>query len=770
MPPKKPVAAPKHATGQNHVLGHFCLKLNLSLERLAELDEQFHLIFSLQPLDHDKPILIDDYTELDRSEWSRATGSKHYLDKHAFRIPLDFQKDKGGKGYAECDILCWAFHPDYSAKRLVTLVYDRMDVRGVGFKVFGNLPMADLKGWSLMVRDHEKQVASSQKRKERTILTRSAWQPEVEFGGKADVHLWRLPAPLPLVDSHLHIQSNHCAPLPLVWDKLPVKGVFEFLRIGWDAKVPDRKTLWSGVVVGAVGALIFGTPIAVFALGGMIANQIRLGRFKPGLDGVSGLLFGESGKIGGKATNVIGTNLAKLLNAATTWTLPFFHATGPISLATPLPMDMHYGHFRGYHGEPIYKMENGVFTFRLNSFSDKRGEISKSDTNAYENYDKQLKFTASAAVVNPWFLLPLFHYDPRRWMQSSEAPESWDKPFSYVNTAAQVSGFALPFIGFKTYTSLGYMPLDPALPHQELMYAKCAAEGIPVMNHCTTAGMYTHDKPFFYDLWKSDPVLKQKHDLDPDIEDLNQQLITHIQNLRVGMVDSIWKSLEKRLILAKISWFDRHYVFPSAWEPVAKKWPALKVCLAHFCGYDFFGIKEFPNGTVDEDSGMLYGFPHTEPGGFPDENTTNPLIHGLCKLVRPENQFHFDVSFFFITEHNREAVANFYHWARAYKGGFILDRMLWGSDWPLLATDSEKGSKLKSDQLKGYVDMNAREWMALDPELWFRMAVVNPVRFYDLKGLRPHLEKILKKPAPLAFQKPALNMEEIYANREKVVG
>ncbi|MDQ3002295.1 MAG: amidohydrolase, partial [Fibrobacterota bacterium] len=249
-----------------------------------------------------------------------------------------------------------------------------------------------------------------------------------------------------------------------------------------------------------------------------------------------------------------------------------------------------------------------------------------------------------------------------------------------------------------------------------------------------------------------------------------KDLREHIRDLRFGIVDFKWKEMERRLLRLKIAWFDCQYVFPSAWEPVISRWPGLKLCLAHFCGYDFFGDKEFPAGSTDEETGLIYGFPETDPGGLPDEKKTNPLIHGLCKLMRPENQVHFDVSFFFITDQNRESIRNFYWWARSYKGGFILDRMLWGSDWPLLATDSVKGKKLKTDQLKGYVDMNAREWMQLDPELWFRMAVVNPVRFYNLKELRPHLESILTKPAPPAFHNPALSMAEIYGNREKVSG
>jgi len=759
-------------TGATWMMGFFAANLNFPFKRLKELDERFYLLITLDKIREDLPIIISDYTELPESDWMRKSTTKLYYDHIPFRLPLKIRMDEAEKGYATLEILCWAFNPKFTSNKYVTLVYDKVGMRDIGVAIFQNLPMTQLYGWSSKLRETETKLAKRENRSEKIIFSASAWQPDIQFATNVDINLWRLPEVLPMVDSHLHIQSNHCAPLPLVWDKLPVGGVFEFLGIGWETQVPSKASLIKGTIVGAVGALLAGPGVSAFALGGMIANEIRLGKFKPGLDGISGLLFGESGRIGSGSTDKIGDTLSKLLGKAITWQLPFFSVDGPKAMATPLPMDMHYGHFHGYHGEPIYKMKKGVFTFRVSPFFEKRAAISSNDTKAYEPFDKQILFTSKTATskTNRWSLLPLFHFDPRRWTEKSEIPKTWTEPFSYVNTKAKVSPRQKPFIGFKTYTSLGYMPLDPALPHQELFYARCEVEEIPIMNHCTTAGMYTHDKPFYYDLWKQDSKLKHLHQLDPEIEQLEEELKNHILKLRENVIDLSWRTLEKQLLLKKNTWFDTHYVFPSAWEKVAMRWPRLKVCLAHFCGYDFFGIKGIENGETFEDTGMIYGFPETHPNELPDIKKTNPLIHGLCKLLRPENQIHFDVSFFFITDFNREAIRNFYHWAKGYKGGFIIDRMLWGSDWPLLATDHSKGKHLKEAQLKGYVDMNAKEWMAIDPDLMFRMAVVNPMRFYNLKELRPHLKSIFKVDAPEAFQNPATTMAEIYARRNKVVG
>lgn len=61
---------------------------------------------------------------------------------------------------------------------------------------------------------------------------------------------------------------------------------------------------------------------------------------------------------------------------------------------------------------------------------------------AYQHYKKQHKDTVESVKKYPWQLIPMFHYDPRRWRNDSggffdkrdwtQGP--WDKPFEFIAT------------------------------------------------------------------------------------------------------------------------------------------------------------------------------------------------------------------------------------------------------------------------------------------------------------------------------------------------
>jgi hypothetical protein len=113
----------------------------------------------------------------------------------------------------------------------------------------------------------------------RRIYWPGVWQPE--FPWKEIPTLWRLPRTLPYIDSHLHIQSNHTAPLPLVWDKLPVKELFRTLTIGYESK-----NLIKGGAVGAGAVVNFlaGNYLTSFAMGAALIHAYKTGEVKIGLD------------------------------------------------------------------------------------------------------------------------------------------------------------------------------------------------------------------------------------------------------------------------------------------------------------------------------------------------------------------------------------------------------------------------------------------------------------------------------------------------------
>jgi uncharacterized protein (TIGR02594 family) len=337
-----------------------------------------------------------------------------------------------------------------------------------------------------------------------------------------------------IFDVHMHIMSGHCTPLPLVWKQAEDE-------IGISVKI-GRK------------------------LSDVVSDFLDLG-------------------IQEKRTDEIGLKVVKA-NKKTYETfqteLPEY---GKYKLFTPmvvLPMDMEYAHIDGYDGKTIYQCkagDNGYQNYDRESadkdifYRDRKKEGKKSEETPmmspltdteFDHWETQLEETIKVVVENPWKLIPMYHYEPRRWISDKK---DWDKPFDCIGTANH-KGL---FIGFKMYTSLGYKPLDPKLGSEdpklssdiEKFYERCAAEPIPIMAHCTPSGMYTHEREFYLDE-ETDNNIAQKYN--------------------------------EKIKKEKVRYFNDNFVRPRAWCKVLEKYPNLKLCLAHFGG-DETDYDKHPYGT-----------------------------------------------------------------------------------------------------------------------------------------------------------------------------
>lgn len=178
-----------------------------------------------------------------------------------------------------------------------------------------------------------------------------------------------------------------------------------------------------------------------------------------------------------------------------------------------------------------------------------------SETTLYENWKRQLDYTEMAVISNPLNLLPMFHYDPRRWQTAGTGN---DEPMSKVSTKGI-------YLGFKMYTAQGYRPWDVnRLPIMEDFYYKCCKSYIPIMNHCTPGGAATFEK---------EQYIEFKHQNDSHEDD----------NLKIG------KSAGE--------YFNEQFVSPYAWKRVldaevnGRPLFDLRICLAHFGGPTETGMK-----------------------------------------------------------------------------------------------------------------------------------------------------------------------------------
>lgn len=194
-----------------------------------------------------------------------------------------------------------------------------------------------------------------------------------------------------------------------------------------------------------------------------------------------------------------------------------------LGISIVLTMDMDLCHVDGYKGESVYSeykppgAKKPVYTYnvRLTGEVNERkdlGTAHPTEWGVFETWEEQVLNTKIACAQHPFRLVPMYHYEPRRYSvwtgqetsfeQASLSPK-WSNPFKQLATKDQAGMFA----GFKMYSPQGYQPTDPRIPSLAKFFAKCAEGDVPIMTHCTPSGHFTHERKLFIDL---DPAAAAK--------------------------------------------------------------------------------------------------------------------------------------------------------------------------------------------------------------------------------------------------------------------
>lgn len=200
----------------------------------------------------------------------------------------------------------------------------------------------------------------------------------------------------------------------------------------------------------------------------------------------------------------------------------------------------------------------------------------------YEEHDK-------SAVSHPFKLIPLYHYEPRRWRNNSIEETNlanhdyggWEFPFQKIATAKNAGLFA----GFKMYTPLGYRPLDDKLPNMLKYHEKCEKEKIPILNHCSPGGMLTHEQQFYKDYVEKGIQYypKKKREESFSVMDASSVYIPPLQSNDTFISAPPTPEVppkEKKQIAD--DWFSRNYVHLKAWRKVLDKFPNLYTDISCF--------------------------------------------------------------------------------------------------------------------------------------------------------------------------------------------
>lgn len=470
-----------------------------------------------------------------------------------------------------------------------------------------------------------------------------------------------------IVDCHMHIQSNKCAPKPLQDNQLKRLQVLK--------TAPHLGLVLGGIFLGGKTETEIG-KIAVSE------NQKTYARTT------------ESTEFGYKQNTIFSAD-------ATRTDVPTQKKENVFTIMIAQMMDMEYAHLAGYEGQKIYHEENGeAFYYKRQSGTHpeyigvkKRDEKGAGSLRTWIN---QFKTTRESILSNPWQLMVMHKYEPRRWRsRSGVVPDifhnsgAWNFPFKEVATSTKPGIFC----GFKIYPPLGFQPCDPHLPHlwkystskSECFLGKCELEKIPILSHCSPGGMTTHEIMFYREFFTRHPNKFSAAGSSSPNPVNAPDATTYRQD-----IDNT-KDAEQ--------WFYDNFVHPSAWRKVLEKFPALRLCLAHFGGnlWKTKGtqaewIQEIISLITEKDRKGAYKYPNVYTDVACWDITIPSVREALKNTIRSTPE--------------------------------LKKRILFGSDWHMIKIVSPFCDYDEyCENWKHYLD-------DIDEKLWVRFSLVNPFEFY----------------------------------------
>lgn len=516
-----------------------------------------------------------------------------------------------------------------------------------------------------------------------------------------------------IVDCHMHIQSNNTAPSPLVWDK---NMLLKFTA-------PSKSTI---------------NKLGSFSFAFKLAKEAEIGR-------------DATQQIAEKAVS----NCERV----------FPPNENRLFINMVMPMDMEYGHFDGYFGNKIYTLDSRkrvkwcwfgaiaypeykkrdyyLYSSRNPDDKEERKEhlMPENELKLFENFQMQMERTKYAAVKNPFQLMPLYHFDPRRWNdkpknqlinasgepgvetanKKTTAPKDEQQglkdPFSELISSGGM------FVGIKMYTALGYMPNDPNLTVLQTLYKTCEDNELPIVCHGTKKGMYTLDKPLFAELLEAD--YGKREFIKPQIGGYGQGYADLGRTMQAN--DSNDRIAEQNKANS-IKWYNKHYISPrDAWGPVLKKHSKLRICLAHFTGDK---SKEYDdNDGWDNWVKWINDNEDKDPGEWFETECKDSWIIQMCELVQNNTNVYTDLSYVLLKDKKKPLA-----WVLK-KYPKLKDRILFGTDWHLVEIDIGYSQ---------FISQNRDVLDSFGEGLWERFTCHNALRFYRLKDIAEDFHAALK--------------------------
>ena len=466
-------------------------------------------------------------------------------------------------------------------------------------------------------------------------------KPDLLCGGMHQISVYR---PSVIVDSHMHIQSGNCAPVHIIWDRTPVLGKGKPSRGFVEGAGNTILYMWDYVkpkeFVGTIEKHFRLKPNEdgeYYRKSGLRKMIPEAKKPTKELADVYIAKRNQAFEYFRKSWDYSGLCHLVLTGVVMTMDMEYSHVNGYFGLKiyNPVYADSDFSKDPIRYWFPIpgkwrrkgntYELEDGkpehvpeegqerqeyekfwkdVQTEEgipgcyhdIRSGREKRVRIiarpcltGSSETKRYEQWKKQLRETELAVLKYPLKMLPMFHYDPRRWQLKGN-----QEVYNHVGSEGL-------YLGYKMYTAQGYRPWDVRrLPILKDFYLYCSEKQAPIMNHCTPEGAFTFDR---------EKYIHFTHPNDSD-EDRKQRFAKPRNVLGATVYDAA-------------EYFNENYVAPEAWRKVldatvkGRALKDLRLCLAHFGGNTELGrlwgkqiikmMKDYPNVYADISSSFANG-------------------------------------------------------------------------------------------------------------------------------------------------------------------
>lgn len=534
-------------------------------------------------------------------------------------------------------------------------------------------------------------------------------------------------------DAHMHIMSGNCTPMPAIVQMMADKG------FGWAVGTGTSRTK-----VNRLGWWIAKVPFGLAPTIGDLSHRDTLRIGQEAVRSNTSLIEDRIETVPDDMGGVHTYEIPALLRSYASTKGHYDARESFVGISIVLTMDMDYCHLAGYQGEPVYtteQTEDGPsISYYWRTEPHSRGQkvaANKDEVRMHEPWKKQITWTEQAMAENPFRLMPMFHFEPRRYIKDAKK----EGPFKKVVTADQAGAF----VGFKMYSPQGYMPQERHEPVKDVLsgfFSDCASKNIPIMTHCTPAGFYTHERRFYLEnepdkairenpkYWPSvearlaaDEKIRKAKDHVKELENSWQRHIPLKMKRARGDVEDALEEKEKLHNPGRMRYFYENYVHPEAWRPVLKANPKLRLCLAHFAS----------DGTIwNWRKGLTV---LTDGQKIPYDKSWLVSIIELCKEY--EN-FYTDISYLDLMEDEKwKLLLEIFE-----KHPWMLKKVMFGTDWYMITAEPVEYADWYSRAIRGLEFIQKK--LSTQVNLFTQLATVNPMRFYRLLEVAPKMKEGLK--------------------------